>query len=188
MQIGSERRLIVIKRGYSSVGFRVKVEGLDDLKKRIDQLTAETRKKVLGPACAAGALVVVKEAKKTTAFTDRSGDLRAAIKQRRASRESKQDYELRHVGVFKSKTGRYANTKRNVRLGRAGKAYAEDPPEFYWRFLELGSVRDPPGKPFLRKAFQASRQRAVEAIKARLAQKLDEVTRKLNPATNPRKR
>lgn len=176
------------KRGYSSVGVRMKVEGLTDLKKRVEALTADMRKKVLGPACAAGALVVVKEAKKTTAFKDQSGDLRAAIKQRRSYRESKQDYEVRQVGVFKNKTGRYANNKRNVRLGRAGQAYAEDPPEFYWKFLEFGTVRDPAGKPFLRKAFHASKQRAADAIAARLKQKLDEITRKNTVTTNPRKR
>lgn len=178
----------MIKRGYSSVGVRMKVEGLPDLKKRIEALTADMRKKALGPACAAGALVVVKEAKKTTAFKDQSGDLRAAIKQRRSYRESKQDYEVRQVGVFKNKTGRYANNKRNVRLGRAGKEYMEDPPEFYWKFLEFGTVRDPAGKPFLRKAFHSSKERAAEAMRKRLAQKLDEITRKTSAATNPRRR
>ncbi len=176
------------KHGYSSVGVRMKVEGLAELKKQVEKLSSEMRKKALGAACAAGALVVVKEAKKTTAFKDQSGDLRAAIKQRRSSRESKQDYEVRQVGVFKNKTGRYANNKRNVRLGRAGKEYMEDPPEFYWRFLEFGTVRDPAGKPFLRKAFHSSKERAAEAMRKRLAQKLDEIARKLNPTTNPRKR
>lgn len=156
----------------------IRVEGLADLKRRVQQLTEKTRKKVLGSAVAAGALVVVKEAKKTNAFQDQSGDLRAAIKHRRAWRLSRQDYEVRQVGVFKNKTGRYANSARNRRLGRAGKAYMEDPPEFYWRFLEFGTVKMQP-RPFLRPAFESSKQRAVEALTKRLRQLLDEATREL---------
>lgn len=165
----------------------IKVDGLAELRESIRKLEGAMRKRVLGAAVAAGALVVVKEAKKTTAFKDRSGDLRAAIKQRRSTRDSKQDFEVRHVGVFKNKTGRYAKTKRNVRLGRAGKEYTQDPPEYYWRFLEFGTVKMGP-KSFLRPALQSSKQVAIDRIKQRCAQKLNEEVKKLNPVTNPRKR
>lgn len=154
---------------------RMKVEGLPELKQAFDKLTDGVRKKALGPAIAAGALVVLKEAKKLAPVD--TGALRDAIKQRRSRRDSKQDYEERHVGVFKVRGGKYANTKLNRRLQRVGKEYTEEPPEYYWRFLELGTVKAPP-KRFLRPALQNKKQEAIERTKQRLAQKIAELTPK----------
>ena len=156
-----------------------KVDGVDQFAAAIRQLNDKLRKRVLGAAVAAGAAEVVKEAKQTNAFKDQTGALRAAIRQRRSTKYSRQDFEVRHVGVFKNKTGKYANNKANRRLGRVGKKYREDPPEYYWRFLEFGTVRMG-AKPFLRPAFQASQSRAVERLKARLSQKLEQAVKEVS--------
>ena len=152
----------------------VKVEGLQELKRTSENLKTGVRKKVLGAAVAAGALVVLKEAKRTAPVD--TGALREAIKQRRSRKNSKLDYEERHVGVFKVKGGKYANTRVNRRLGRVGKEFTSDPPEYYWRFLEFGTVKMRP-RPFLRPAFERKKEEAVSRLKQRLAQKLAEVTK-----------
>lgn len=153
-----------------------KVEGIADLSKRIELLTTKVRKKVLGSAVGAGALVTLKAVKAKAPV--KTGELRSAVKQRRSRKFSKLDYEERHVGVFKVKGGKYAKTKHNVRKGRVGKEYQSDPPEYYWKFLEFGTVKMSP-KPFIRPGFEASKQQAVSAIVTRLRKKLDEVTREL---------
>lgn len=158
------------------MGVTVKVEGLEGLGKRVELLMAKVRKKVLGSAVGAGALVTLKAVKAKAPV--KTGELRAAIKQRRSRRDSKQDYEQRDVGVFKVKGGKYAKTKHNVRKGRVGKEYTSDPPEFYWKFLEFGTVKMSP-RPFIRPGFESSKTQAVDAIVTRLRKKLDEVTREL---------
>lgn len=156
----------------------VKIEGLQDLQRRVLKLKDGVRKKVLGSAVAAGALVTLNEAKKIA--PKRTGALADAIKQRRSRKFSKQDYEERHVGVFKVRGGKYANTKLNRRKGRVGKVYESEPPEFYWRFLEFGTVRADP-KPFLKPALQNTKSAATERIKQRCLQKLAEVEKELGP-------
>lgn len=161
---------------------RIHVDGLPELKQAVDKLKEDVRKKVLGSAIAAGALVVLREARRLAPKD--TGALREAIKQRRSRKYSKQDYEERHVGVFKVKGGKYANTRLNRRLGRVGKEYASAPPEYYWRFIELGTVKMK-ARSFLRPALERKKQAAVNKIKKRLAQKLEEVTR--GPKNRPKK-
>lgn len=156
----------------------VSVEGLQDLQRRILKLKDGVRKKVLGSAVAAGALVTLKEAKRLA--PKKTGALAEAIKQRRSRKFSKQDYEERHVGVFKVRGGKYANTKLNRRKGRVGQVYQSEPPEFYWRFLEFGTVRASP-RPFLKPALVNTQATATQRIKDRCLQKLAEVEKDLGP-------
>jgi HK97 gp10 family phage protein len=72
----------------------------------------------------------------------------------------------------------YAGTRKNRRLHRVGKKYYTYGDAFYWRYLEFGTVKMQP-RPLLRAAFEAEKKRALEVIKTRLAQAIDEQARKL---------
>ncbi len=154
----------------------VNIEGLAELKRNVQELTAKVRKKVLGGAVAAGSRVVLREAKQKAPV--KTGALREAIKQRRSRKFSKQDFEVRQIGVFKVKGGKYANTRVNRRLRRVGKEYESDPPEFYWRFLEFGTVKMKP-RPFLRPAFEARKREAADKIVSELRKRLDAAIKEL---------
>ncbi|MCY6988448.1 HK97 gp10 family phage protein [Acinetobacter baumannii] len=55
------------------------------------------------------------------------------------------------VGVRGGARIPYTNNAQNRRAGRVGKTYQSDGRVFYWRFLELGTSRQP-ATPFLRPA------------------------------------
>lgn len=172
---------------FNHLGLRVKMEGLEELRRNVAQLNDKMRKKVLGASAAAGAAIIRDEAKKVHKWKSRTGSLEAAIKHRRSRKGSKQDYELRQIGVFKVKGGKYANNAANRRLQRVGKEYQEDPPEYYWKFLEFGTVRGigPNEFSFLRPAFnskkQAAADRTAEVLRQRLARIINELPKPRKP-------
>lgn len=159
---------------FNNTGMRVKVEGLRELKANLDKLKDDVRKRVIGAAAAAGAVVIRDQAKKVHKWKSRTGSLQEAIKHRRSRKGSTQDYELRQIGVFKTKGGKYANNRANRRLERVGKEYQEDPPEYYWKFLEFGTVRGigPNEFSFLRPAFNAKKEDAATRTKEVLAERI----------------
>ena len=73
---------------------------------------------------------------------------------------------------------RYANTKRNVRKGRAGKEYKTDGNTYYWRFIEFGTERQP-AQPFLRPAFEAQKENALAVITDTLAKGIESAAKKV---------
>lgn len=150
----------------------VKVEGLSDLLANMRELSTKTRRKFIRSAALAGANVIKKAA--VAHAPVRTGELKAAIGTRRSRKFSntEQGYEQRDVGVFKVKGGKFANTKRNRALGRVGKTFEVDPPSYYWRFLEFGTVKMRP-HPFLRPGFDQSKTQAADATVAKLRKDIE---------------
>ena len=73
---------------------------------------------------------------------------------------------------------KYADTANNRRLKRVGKTYQTRGLAYYWRFLEFGTSKLS-AKPFLRPAFEAKKDAAVDAIKAKLAEAIEKTAAKL---------
>ena len=63
------------------------------------------------------------------------------------------------IQLKNGETNTYVNSSANRRLGRAGKEYKTDGPEYYWKFIEFGTSKMP-GRPFIRPAFEVSKERA----------------------------
>ncbi|MDC4739171.1 HK97 gp10 family phage protein [Acinetobacter baumannii] len=61
------------------------------------------------------------------------------------------NYLVMRVGVRGGAQIPYTNNAKNRRSGRVGKTYQADGRVFYWRFLELGTSKQP-ATPFLRPA------------------------------------
>lgn len=148
-------------------GAQVRIEGLAELGRNFRTVSKEVKEKGIRKAAAVAARVVVKRAKAIVTAKGLIGDepihMRDAIRNRRLSKVSKNGLEVQAVGVFKigthAKTGKkytYAKNRKNKSKGRAGKNYQVDPPEFYWKFIELGTVKMTP-KPFLVPAFDAEK-------------------------------
>lgn len=174
----------------------VKVEGLQELGRNLQTFSKEIKEKVLRKAARAAANKVRDAAKANVEARKlvKTGAMRDAIAARRMSKASKNGKEFFAVGVFKisnkTKVGgkflvasnayTYANTRLNRRKGRVGKGYEVDPPEFYWKFHELGAPgANIPARPFLVPAFNSEKQDSPNVMATELRKGMDAATKKL---------
>ncbi|MNY87426.1 hypothetical protein D3C78_36560 [compost metagenome] len=152
-----------------------KIEGMDELSKKLQTLTDGKAVNRRARSAARKAMQLVLFAAKVGASRIDDPDTRESIQENLVIRNGKS----RDINTVRMKVGvlggakNYANTKDNVRKGRAGKQYTTDGSSknpggdtFYWRFIEFGTSSSPP-VPFLRPS---------------LAQNVDAVTAEFNKA------
>lgn len=162
-----------------------KVNGFADLEKALRDLPDKIAKKAMASASMAGARVLanaVKDSAPVASHIHWRYDYRR--KARGGGRKGKIEKFLVYPG----------NIKFNVRVKRArtsggqfeamysvgpmkrGGTPSTDP--FYWRFVEFGTSKMA-ARPFLRPAFDAKRNEIIEAMRARLAERIDREVAKL---------
>jgi HK97 gp10 family phage protein len=149
----------------------VRIEGLDNLKRKLAEVPKAMRKRVLRNALAAGAREVRDVAKRNAPVLTLGTSLKApyrkpgTVKQAIRVRTSKADRRAGDVGVFV-----------NVRPAKAGQRGAKNPNDpFYWRFLEFGT-RKMPARPFLQRATSAL-PKALTIFQERIAKWINETNR-----------
>lgn len=144
------------------MGFSIKVEGLQELDKRLREFGPKIAANGLRSASLAGAKVFLNAAKETVPV--RTGTLRAnLVTKRRRTAQNVATYAV----VVKQITLKHADTRLNRRLRRVGRKYKADGPGFYAKFLEFGSSKMS-AKPFLRPAFLSNTEQAIAAVKSGL--------------------
>lgn len=84
----------------------------------------------------------------------------------------------RYLVRVKPKVAKYANNRRNVRSGRAGKLYLAEGPAFYGRFLEYGTSKMP-AYPWLRPTVKQKGQEAIKVFTSDLNRRIDATVKKL---------
>lgn len=136
----------------------VKIEGLADLNRRLTQLPKAIQGRPLRTAVAAGGRVIQQEAKARVPVD--TGLVRDRIRVMSMRQEQRNARAEVVVGVRRVEK----NTRRT------------DP--FYWRFIEFGT-RFKPARPFLRPALENKRTEAVDAIRERLAKRIEIEAQKL---------
>ena len=155
----------------------VRIEGLDNLKRKLAEVPKAMRKRVLRNALAAGAREVRDVAKRNAPVLTLGTSLKApyrkpgTVKQAIRVRTSKADRRAGDVGVFV-----------NVRPAKAGQRGAKNPNDpFYWRFLEFGTKKMP-ARPFLQRATSAL-PKALTIFQERIAKWIHETDRsgQVNP-------
>jgi len=158
-------------------GEMVRIEGLDNLKRKLAEVPKAMRKRVLRNALAAGAREVRDVAKRNAPVMTLGTSLKApyrkpgTVKQAIRVRTSKADRRAGDVGVFV-----------NVRPAKSGQRGAKNPNDpFYWRFLEFGT-RKMPARPFLQRATSAL-PKALTIFQERIAKWIQETDRsgQVNP-------
>ena len=149
----------------------VRIEGLENLKRKLAEVPKAMRKRVLRTALAAGAREVRDVAKRNAPVMTLGTSLNApyrkpgTVKQAIRVRTSKADRRAGDVGVFV-----------NVRPAKSGQRGAKNPNDpFYWRFLEFGT-RKMPARPFLQRATSAL-PKALTIFQERIAKWLNETNR-----------
>jgi len=145
----------------------VKIEGLKQLQEAMSNLSQDIQKNSLRVAVSAASKVILDEAKRL-APQGETGNLRKALYRYRSRSQSAPGKETFIVGVRKGKK-EYVDNARNRRLKRVGKKYTVEGKAYYWRFIEFGTSKMP-AKPFLRPAFEAKKELAVERFKSKLAE------------------
>jgi HK97 gp10 family phage protein len=148
----------------------MRVEGLDELAQKMRMMAPRLAKNGLRAAVYAGAKVIRDEARlrapRWTGPVSKGhpppGTLRRSIIMKQIREQSDARRQTFYVAVRHGKQYRNQGKKGNL---------SQD--AFYWRFVEFGTVKMS-ARPFMRPAFEAKKREAVEAIKQRLAEKVEE--------------
>jgi len=137
----------------------MKIEGLRELQAKLQQMAPNVARNGLRAATSAGAALIRDEAK-ARAPVD-TGEMKRDIQMKR-DRES---------ATYRAVYSVYVRAGKKSRL--SGKARGVDKDSYYWRFVEFGTCKMA-ARPFMRPAFEAQKEAAVEAIRDKLAQRIAE--------------
>lgn len=155
------------------------VKGLEGLLLALRELPTEVAGKNGGPArgaLARGAKIIRDEAR-LNAPKD-SGELAKNIVMKRDTKPRQSGVGERYTVGVRGGSKRYANTKRNVRKGRAGAEYKTAGNTYYWRFKEFGTEKMK-AEPFLRPAFESKKQQALSVIAETLRKGIERAAKKV---------
>lgn len=144
----------------------VKIDGLQELQARFHKLRDDVQKKGAMQAVGGASKVTMEQAKRNVVANQsvRSGAMLNAIGTRRMTRASHPGLEMWAVGVFKGMTVKtYVPSAKNFRKMRAMKTYDVEGPAYYWKFVELGTVKMD-AKPFLRPAMREKQADARDVM------------------------
>lgn len=147
------------------------IQGLDEVLAKLEGLKYETRFKGGRFALRRAAQLVTNAAKENAERLDDPASpekIADNIALRWNGRRYKATGELAfRIGVLGG-ARQYADTKKNVRAGKAGQAYVTDGDKgnpggdtFYWRFLEFGTATSA-AKPFMRPALENNVDAAID--------------------------
>ena len=154
----------------------VKIDGLDQLAQALRELPKRVARNGLRGAVYAGAKVIRDEAKLKAPVASAplgpnqppQGTLKRSIIMKQVpelSGEQKQTFfvTVRHGKKYR-KQGKSGNLSQDA---------------WYWRFVEFGTVKMT-ARPFLRPAFEGKKYEAVDAIKTRLAERIEQAAQELS--------
>jgi HK97 gp10 family phage protein len=134
----------------------VKVDGLKQLGERMKGLSEAMNNRIARAATAAGAAVIRDAARQKAPV--RTGNLRKNIIVKRLP---KGEAPLTSEHIVTVRQGKLTKKQRASGLTDA----------FYGRFVEYGTAKTAP-QPFLRPAYDQNKEKAVQAIKDRIAKRL----------------
>lgn len=145
----------------------IEIKGLEGLLQSLRGLPKAVQGKPLQAGMRKGGNLIRDEARRrvvrATGFLATQIVVRRANAKNRARAGVGQGGEYYTVGVRTGRRRKYANTKRNRRKGRTGKAYEESGWAYYWRHLEFGTKRMA-AKPFLTPAGEAKGPEAAQVV------------------------
>jgi HK97 gp10 family phage protein len=145
----------------------VRIDGLEQLVIALNQIPVDLQAKPLRAAVAAGARLVMKQAKENAEPHRLTGTLEKNIVMAKSRRPIQGQVEY-SVGIRKDVKKWYVNNAPNRKKGIAGKKYYVYGEAYYWRFIEFGTSKYSK-TPFLIPAFESKKMEAIEVIKKRLA-------------------
>jgi len=127
----------------------VKIQGLDQVRRRLRALPKNMRNRELGKALRAGGKLVRDDARRLVPVDTGLVQKNVAMRTSTGRRAGNADVKVR-IGVLSDRSGRDSGTDA-----------------FYWVFQEFGTSRHP-AQPFLRPAFESNKYAALNAITSSL--------------------
>lgn len=156
------------------------VKGLRELGEAMRSLSDDINRKISRAATNAAATVVRKAAQQNVVslgLVD-TGNMKAAIRTVRARRTrltSEHQVGVRSGAGLRSGDIKGGKTS-DVKAAKSGRgALGKD--AFYWRFLELGTVKRP-GTPFMQPALAQNKEKAIQAMKDRIKARIDKANKR----------
>lgn len=160
------------------------IEGLEGIIKSLNQLPKELVGKNGGPirkALVAASTIIRDDARARVSALGlvKTGAMQANIAYQvdRNPQRSGANERVR-VGVRGGALSKYADTRKNRRLGVVGKAYEKSSTTFYWRFHEFGTEKMK-AQPFLRPAFESNTGAALDTIVSMTERQIAIIARRL---------
>lgn len=156
----------------------IRIEGLEEVRKRLLALPREISGKNGGPLLAAlRKMGRVIQADAKARVRKKSGTLADNII---VVRKKNQFTGTEEVNVtVRAKATKFKDNKANRRKGRVGGLYKAYGPLFYARFLEFGTSKMP-AYPFLRPAFESHKGQLGDIFRNELSAAIDLAVRRLN--------
>ena len=133
------------------------VEGFKEMAKKLRELGPRVARKHLRGATAKAATLIRKKARELAPVD--TGEMRKDIQ---IKREKTSGDHVASYSVF---------TRGGKRSRLAGRARNVDKDSFYWKFVEFGTAKMP-AQPFMRPAFEAEKENAVDALGAELDKRI----------------
>lgn len=157
-------------------GFLVRLQGIDDLKRALDEASSAIRKKAVRGALREAGKVIQAAARSAAPVlasptkTRRPGTVKRNIVVR-ASKFARKDG---NEGVYVSVRG-IKGAARVKRFGKAGASNPNDP--YYWRFVEMGT-RKMAARPFMRSAADSKGKEAVDAFMRSVVPQIEKLNKR----------
>ena len=146
----------------------LQLTGFKELAAALREMPERVARNGLRAAVNAGATVIKKEA--IAEAPKDTGAMQSNLYQKQVRERSGPMQQTFYVGVRQG-VAKYANTSKNRRAGTAGKAYKDAGTTWYWRLVEFGTSKMA-AQPFLRPAFESQKDAAVQAIGAKLDERI----------------
>lgn len=141
----------------------VKVDGLSQIHKALSELGRKVSNKIAVKAMREGGKIVREQARQNAPILSQSTPYRRAGTLKKAIKSSTKVLKNGKIGTVirvKELTTKQIETFK-VRSGKKGALNPKDP--YYWRFIEFGTSKMP-AKPFLRPAFEQTKEKAATEI------------------------
>jgi HK97 gp10 family phage protein len=154
-----------------------KLQGTDDVLRKMRALPVKLQKKALNASLRKGAAIVKKAAvARAQRFDDPHTPMKVykeIVVRTNAKAGLRAGGAMVQVGVMGG-AKRYKNTKENRRKKRVGGSYEGPGNVYYWRFLEFGTAKMK-AQPFMRPALADNADSAISAIVSELNAQLDKM-------------
>jgi HK97 gp10 family phage protein len=179
----------------SATNSTTQIAGLKELLAGLSALPFELGKNAIYAALGGAASVVRKEAQNRVPILSQSdpavqrgvrkpGTLKRAIRVSRSKRNKGQNGLYEVIVRVKPLKGRQVKAFKNT-TGRAGRDNSDDP--YYWWWVEFGTSKMP-ARPFLRPAFETTKDQQLAAMRARMKAGLDRAARKIQQQVDAKSR
>ncbi len=153
----------------------VQVQGLDQLSKALKELPDRVARNGLRASVYAGAKVIRDEARLQAPVA-----IAALGPNQPPPGTLKRSVIMKQIPEISSKTTQtfFVTVRHGKKYRKQGKKGNLSQDAWYWRFVEFGTVKMP-AQPFLRPAFDLRKNDALDAIKTRLAERIEQAVQEL---------